>query len=158
MRTFGDPQTQTLVSVDTDAEGNPVLESLRPTDAPSDWQPPTLVPLVKTAAPNTSASQRAEPKLVWFEDRVERQWDIVAAPVPKAVPFRSLAFALLEAGIYPQVKAAALATPEGEIWWNTAQSTTVQRDHPFVAALATAVGQTPEQIDAIFAAAAATEA
>jgi hypothetical protein len=70
------------------------------------------------------------------------------------VPFRSLAFALLEAGLYEQVKAAALATPQGEIWWNTAQSTTVQRDHPFVSALASAVGQTPEQIDTIFAAAA----
>jgi len=72
-------------------------------------------------------------------------------PQPLVVSFRALAFALLEAGLYPQVKTAALATPEGEIWWNTAQSTTVQRDHPFVIALANAIGQTPEQIDAIFA-------
>jgi hypothetical protein len=76
---------------------------------------------------------------------------------PVIVPFRALAFALLEAGLYEQVKASALSTPQGEIWWSTAQSTTVQRDHPFVAALATAVGQTPEQIDAIFAAAAAAQ-
>jgi hypothetical protein len=72
-------------------------------------------------------------------------------PQPVVVSFRALAFALLEAGLYEQVKAAALATPQGEIWWNTAQSTTVQRDHPFVIALATAIGQTPEQIDALFA-------
>jgi hypothetical protein len=75
--------------------------------------------------------------------------DIPATPV--IVPFRSLAFALLQAGLYEQVEAAALATLEGKIWWQTAQSTTVQRDHPFVIALALAVDQTPEQIDAIFA-------
>lgn len=76
---------------------------------------------------------------------------------PVVVPFRSLAFALLEAGLYEQVKAAALSTPQGEIWWNTAQNSTVSHNHPFVAALATAVGQTPEQIDAIFAAAASAQ-
>jgi hypothetical protein len=81
----------------------------------------------------------------------------VEPPPPVIVTFRALAFALLEAGLYEQVKAAALSTPQGEIWWSTAQSTTVQRDHPFVVALATAVGQTPEQIDAIFAAAASTQ-
>jgi hypothetical protein len=76
---------------------------------------------------------------------------------PVVVSFRSLAFALLQAGLYEQVKTAALATIEGEIWWNTAQSTTVQRDHPFVIALATVIGQTPEQIDAIFASALASQ-
>jgi hypothetical protein len=80
---------------------------------------------------------------------------LIAPPI--IVPFRALAFALLEAGLYEQVKTAALATTEGEIWWNTAQSTTVQRDHPFVIALATAIGQTPEQIDAIFASALASQ-
>jgi hypothetical protein len=79
-------------------------------------------------------------------------WQINETPrQPVVVSFRALAFALLDAGLYQQVKSAALATPEGEIWWHTAQSTTVQRDHPFVIALATAIGQTPEQIDAIFA-------
>jgi hypothetical protein len=81
---------------------------------------------------------------------LQSAWDSKPAD-PVVVSFRALAFALLEAGLYPQVKAAALATPQGEIWWNTAQSTTVQRDHPFVIALATAIGQTPEQIDALFA-------
>lgn len=78
-------------------------------------------------------------------------------PQPVVVSFRSLAFALLQAGLYEQVKTAALATTEGEIWWSTAQSTTVQRDHPFVIALGNAIGQTPEQIDAIFASAAANQ-
>jgi hypothetical protein len=87
---------------------------------------------------------------------IQSAWDSKPAP-PVVVPFRALAFALLQAGLYEQVKTAALATIEGEIWWNTAQSTTVQRDHPFVIALATAIGQTPEQIDAIFASAAANQ-
>jgi hypothetical protein len=96
-------------------------------------------------------------KLVWYGPGekptladIQTAWEARPAE-PVSVPFRALAFALLEAGLYPQVKAAALATPQGEIWWSTAQSSTVQRDHPFVIALATAIGQTPEQIDAIFA-------
>ena len=85
-------------------------------------------------------------------------WQVNETPTqPVVVSFRSLAFALLQAGLYEQVKTAALATTEGEIWWSTAQSTTVQRDHPFVIALATAIGQTPEQIDAIFASALASK-
>jgi hypothetical protein len=98
------------------------------------------------------------PTTIAAPDEVECGWikngDEWIAPVesaPLVVSFRALAFALLEAGLYEQVKAAALATPQGEIWWNTAQSTTVQRDHPFVIALANAIGQTPEQIDALFA-------
>lgn len=83
---------------------------------------------------------------------LQAAWDLKPAP-PVVVSFRALAFALLQSGLYEQVKTAALSTVEGEIWWNTAQSTTVQRDHPFVIALATAIGQTPEQIDAIFASA-----
>lgn len=83
-------------------------------------------------------------------------WQVHDMPAqPVVVPFRALAFALLQAGLYEQVEAAALTTVEGKIWWQTAQSTTVQRDHPFVLALAAAVGQTAEQIDAIFSAAAA---
>ena len=87
--------------------------------------------------------------------QVTRGWELVAhEPLPVIVSFRALAFVLNEAGLYQQVKTAAMSSIEGEIWWNTAQSTTVQRDHPFVAALGAASGQTPEQLDAIFAAAA----
>lgn len=73
--------------------------------------------------------------------------------VPVALSFRSLAFALQQAGLYEQARDVALATTSGEIWWNTAQSDIVRRDHPFVAALATAVGLTSDQLDAIFIAA-----
>ena len=87
--------------------------------------------------------------------QVTRGWELVAhEPMPVVVSFRALAFVLNEAGLYQQVKAASMSSIEGEIWWNTAQSTTVQRDHPFVAALGAATGQTPQQLDAIFAAAA----
>ena len=75
----------------------------------------------------------------------------------REVTFRALAFTLLDAGLYEQVKSAALSTLEGEIWWNTAQSTTVQRDHPVVTAIAAIIGQTSEQLDAIFAAAEASQ-
>jgi hypothetical protein len=87
--------------------------------------------------------------------QVTRGWGLGAhEPMPVVVSFRALAFVLNEAGLYEQVKTAAMSSIEGEIWWNTAQSTTVQRDHPFVAALGAATGQTPQQLDAIFAAAA----
>ena len=147
MKTIGLIPSQELVSLIQDEEGN--------------WlnvpEGQTVVPLVKTATPSLAAGQQARPLLVWFTDRVERQWQVSAAPAPKLVSFRALAFALLEAGLYEQVKAAAQSTTSGEIWWNTAQSAPVRRDHPFVAALAPAVGQTAEQIDAIFAAAAAAQ-
>lgn len=101
--------------------------------------------------------------LIWYGPRekptlaeLQAAWDSKPAD-PVIVSFRSLAFALLQAGLYQQVKSAALATPEGEIWWNTAQSTTVHRDHPFVIALGAAIGQTPEQLDAIFASALASQ-
>jgi hypothetical protein len=86
--------------------------------------------------------------------QVNRGWELVAhEPMPVVVSFRALAFVINEAGLYQQVKIAAMSSIEGEIWWNTAQSTTVQRDHPFVAALGAAIGQAPEQLDALFAAA-----
>ena len=87
---------------------------------------------------------------------IQAAWEAKPAP-PVVVSFRSLAFALLQEGLYEQVKAAALATIEGEIWWNTAQSTTVHRDHPFVIALGTAIGQTSNQLDDIFASALASQ-
>jgi len=83
---------------------------------------------------------------------LEAAW-LAAQRASVVVSFRSLAFTLQSLGLYAQVKAAALSTTEGEIWWNTAQSTMVSRGHPFVATLGESLGQTPEQLDAIFAAA-----
>lgn len=75
-------------------------------------------------------------------------------PPPVTVSMRALQFALASAGLYAAVKAAACATVEGEIWWTT--SPTVRREHPFVAQLAAALGQSAEQIDVIFATAQAS--
>jgi len=88
-----------------------------------------------------------------LDDRANIIFAAQATVIPVSVSFRGLAFALLQAGIYSQVKAAALSTPHGEIWWNTSQSDIVRRDHPFVAALAETIGQTEEQLDDIFVAA-----
>jgi len=85
----------------------------------------------------------------WVNARVE-QFDTTP---PIIVSFRALAFALEAAGLYSSVKAAALATTEGEIWWETAKSSTVARDHPFVAQLQSVLGKTDAEIDAIFDAA-----
>lgn len=85
----------------------------------------------------------------WTDARVAQ----FASQASVVVTFRSLAFTLQEMGLYEQVKAAALSSTEGEIWWNTVQSSTVPRDHPFVAALGESLDQTTEQLDVIFAAA-----
>ncbi len=82
---------------------------------------------------------------------IETAWEASQAVMPP-VTMRALQFALAQAGLYAAVKAAATSTEAGEIWWTT--SLTVRRDHPFVAQLA--LGQTDEQIDAIFAAAQAS--
>jgi hypothetical protein len=77
MKTFGLPATQTLVSLPSDDNGNTITDSLRPHDAGDDWTPPVVVPLVKIDKPAEPSGKVAEPKLVWFEDRVERQWELV---------------------------------------------------------------------------------
>jgi hypothetical protein len=99
MKTFGLPESQTLVSLQLNADGTPRFDAIRPAgkwaqtddDAPwnqegadpeSDWSdhfwtPPAVVPLVKLPQPQVSATQKAVPVLIWHEDRVERAWQIV---------------------------------------------------------------------------------
>jgi hypothetical protein len=72
MKTFGNPTTQELITLQTDENGTAIFE--RPRDAAEDWQPPAIVPLVKVPPPVVGTTQKAEPHLVWFDDRVERQW------------------------------------------------------------------------------------
>lgn len=111
----------------------------------------TVVPLVKLPEPpHDKINKRAVPKLVWYADKVERDWDIVDLPVPVMVSFRALAFALKGRNLYNITKQAALSSDDGEIWWETVKSSTVRRDHPFVAQLALGIGQTDTQIDTIF--------
>jgi hypothetical protein len=108
----------------------------------------TLTKLVNGESITCTADERA----AIIDERAQTLFD--RQQLQLTVSFRALAFVLLEAGLYEQVKTAAMATPAGEIWWNTAQSNTVSRQHPFVAALGAAIGQTSEQLDTIFAAAA----
>lgn len=61
-----------LASVVLDDEGNPRIDTIRPYPVPEDWVDPRLVELVKIDKPETG---EWNPVLVWFEDRVERQWE-----------------------------------------------------------------------------------
>ena len=60
-----------LASVCLDEEGNPRIDTIRPYPLPKDWVDPRLVELVKIEQPD---GDNWQPVLVWFEDRVERQW------------------------------------------------------------------------------------
>ena len=64
--------TKELASVVLDDDGNPRIDTIRPYPVPQDWVDPTLVELVKIECPGIESEY--EPFLVWFEDRVERQW------------------------------------------------------------------------------------
>jgi hypothetical protein len=66
-----------LQSIVLDDQGNPRMDTLEPYPQPEDWQPPQVVPLVKIPKPEGAW----EPNVVWFEDRVERQW-VAGMPVP----------------------------------------------------------------------------
>ena len=74
MKTYGviyPNETKELVSIVLDDAGEPRLDTLAPYPTPEDWVAPTLIPLVKLDKPEEG---EWEPIVVWFEDRVERQW------------------------------------------------------------------------------------
>jgi hypothetical protein len=48
------------------------MDTLAPYPTPEDWVEPTIIPLVKIDKPE---SGEWNPVVVWFEDRVERQWE-----------------------------------------------------------------------------------
>jgi hypothetical protein len=80
MKTYGviwPDGKQELISIVCDFEGNPTVETLAPYPKPEDWRPPQIVPLVKIPKPEGAW----EPSVVWFEDRVERQW-VAGTPAP----------------------------------------------------------------------------
>lgn len=77
MKTYGLPDKQELISIVTDEDGNPRLDTLKPIDAGDDWTPPRIIPLVKLPEPeHDQATQVCEPALSWYDDRVERGWTI----------------------------------------------------------------------------------
>ena len=74
MKTFGLiflDGTKELASVVLDDEGNPRIDTIRPYPVPDNWVDPRLVEVVKLEKPEEG---EWEPIVVWFEDRVERQW------------------------------------------------------------------------------------
>jgi len=74
MKTFGlifPDGTRELASVVLDDEGNPRIDIIRPYPVSDNWVDPRLVEVVKLEKPEEG---EWEPIVVWFEDRVERQW------------------------------------------------------------------------------------
>jgi hypothetical protein len=114
MKTFGliwPDGTKELSTIALKDDGSHQIESIRPHPVPENWEAPRVLPLIKIPKPQEGAW---EPNVVWFEDRVERQWVAgTPAPVPtitaeQAVsqyfsPYQTLALqrfemALLQAG------------------------------------------------------------
>lgn len=74
MRTYGviyPDNRKELVSIVLDENDQPRLDTIRPYPTPENWVDPQIVPLVKLDKPEEG---EWEPVVVWFEDRVERQW------------------------------------------------------------------------------------
>lgn len=60
-----------LVSIVLDENNEPRPDTLAPYPIPEDWVTPAIIPLVKLDKPEEGDW---EPEVVWFADRVERQW------------------------------------------------------------------------------------
>ena len=75
MKTFGiiwPNGTKELCSILEDNNGKLLIEeSIRPYPYTEEWVEPIIIPLVKIEKP---VEGNWESKLVWFNDRVERQW------------------------------------------------------------------------------------
>lgn len=67
-----------LRSIALDDEGSPRIDTLQPNPMTDDWQAPQIIPLVKLPQPDQGTW---EPNVVWFDDRVERQW-VAGTPAP----------------------------------------------------------------------------
>jgi len=77
MKTYGvifADGTKELISIVLDENDEPRMDTLAPYPTPEDWVEPQIIPLVKLPKP---AEGEWTPKVVWFSDRVERQWEAV---------------------------------------------------------------------------------
>ena len=75
---FGISEAQQLVTLPADDSGTPDVDSLAPHPRPDDWIAPVVVPLVKLERPSHDpATHLCEAVLVWYEDRVEREWELL---------------------------------------------------------------------------------
>lgn len=164
MEQFGILETQELVSVPFDDEGNPNLDSLAPNPKPDDWTPPEVVPLVKLDPPELADDEISDPVLNWFPDRVERAWSVRTItedeyrqlhPVPDSVQSHQLFTALSRAGIQEDTIAAIVAgmpdeqaKMEADIAIRRAPN--IRRDHPLVTSIANVLGLSARNVDDIF--------
>ena len=102
LQTVGLVPSQQLVSLLTDDEGNwrdvPEIDGVQQ----------AVVPLVKIPKPDQGAW---EPSLVWFDDRVERQWVAgIPAPVPTYSPeaWTSMHFSAMQVSALQRFEMALL--------------------------------------------------
>lgn len=65
-----------------------------------------------------------------------------------SVTMRQARLALIQAGLYAQVQTAAAADPTTQVWWD--YSDTVERANPILNAVASQLGLTSAQVDALF--------
>lgn len=164
MKTFGIPATRELVSLPLDQDGNPDPSILNPDPTDESWTAPEVVPLVKIEKPAEISGKISVPEIVWFSDRVERQWitrDITPEeykekfPVPEVVQSHQLFAALSRAGISESsVQAVIDSMPDGQAKTESdiafRRAPMIRRDHPIALAIAQALNLTEPEIDEIY--------
>jgi len=159
MKTIGLIPSLALASLEQDAKNNWL-------NVPAGQ---TVVPLVKIEKPVISAGIGYEPKLVWFSDRVERQWNqiVPVITVPESVSKVGVLLAMAEKGLYtPDDPTSALTAAIASMSDPTQKAATqiffqfetvVKRFHPVVLGLQKTLGLDDAAVDALFVAAKAKD-